>query len=154
MAAPMEHSISSAKKWGGIPEDYIDINDFLDSTKGSFPDNRHRAILHNSFICQNIIPRIFGHRRTNSDGKYYNTKDVAELHIYEDYRHRFIPSIQDYLENMTLEPWMNNSFGRAVPNSRKRVPIPEQKSKTIDFKDFNPKMDKVFTPKRPEGYLD
>ncbi len=30
---------------------------------------------------------------------------------------KFIPSVQDYLENMTLEPWMQNGMG--IPNSAK-----------------------------------
>lgn len=55
--------------------------------------------------------------RINSDNKRYSTKDVAEYHILEDFRMRFIPTPQDYAEHMTLEPWMNNGAG--VPNRLK-----------------------------------
>lgn len=151
MSAPLVHAESSARRYGGIASDYEDIHILMDSTKSTFPDNRHRCLTHQSWFTQNILPLIFGHQRVNSAGKTYNVKDIGEQHVTEDFKGRFIPSVQDYLENMTLEPWMNNSFGGAVPNSRKRVPIPEQKSKTIDFKDFNPKEDRKFTPRPPLG---
>ena len=116
---PQIHADLSAKRYGGKPIDYLDIHILLDSTKGSFPDNRHRAITHNSWFTTNILPLIFGQTRINSDGKTYNVKDVGEHHILEDFRMKFIPSVQDYLENMSLEPWMNNGLG--VPNSAKML---------------------------------
>lgn len=136
MAAPRIHSISSSKRYGGIPEDYDDIHILMDSTKASFPDNRHRTITHNSWFSQTIIPKIFGHQRINSSGRTYNTKDIAEQHILEDYRNKFIPSIQDYLENMTLESWMNNGMGES-PNSRKAIPLREERSSVITIEDFS-----------------
>jgi hypothetical protein len=30
------------------------------------------------------------------------------LHIIEDFRHKFIPTPQDYLKHMSVEAWMNN----------------------------------------------
>ena len=30
------------------------------------------------------------------------------LHIAEDFRHKFIPTPQDYLQHMQVQPWMNN----------------------------------------------
>jgi hypothetical protein len=38
-------------------------------------------------------------------------KDVGEYHILEDFKMRFIPSVQDYLENMVMQDWMNNGAG-------------------------------------------
>lgn len=115
---PYIHAELSAKRYGGTPECYLDIHELLDSTKGTFPDNRHRAITHNIWFCVNIIPKVFGHTRVNSEGKRYNTKDVAEYHILEDFRMKFIPSIQDYLENMKFRSWMNNGCG--VPDRLKK----------------------------------
>lgn len=76
MAKPWIHAESSARRFGGAPEDYIKIHDLMDSSKEVFPDNRHRALTHNSwfiFICE----KVFGHNiqvRTdencpNCDGK-------------------------------------------------------------------------------------
>lgn len=118
MAVPLIHAESSARKFGGVADDYLDIHVLMDSTKATFPDNRHRVITHNSWFTTNIIPMIFGHERTNSAGKKYSTKNVAELHVLEDFRMRFIPSIQDYVSNMSYEPWMNNGFGE-LPDSAK-----------------------------------
>lgn len=118
MSVPYIHAKSSSKKFGGNPEDYMDIHELMDSSKQAFPSNQHRAITHNSWFCSNIIPKVFGHMRVNSNGREYSTKDVAEQHVLEDFKMKFIPSIQDYLENMEMKPWMNNGNGE-VPNSAK-----------------------------------
>lgn len=39
---------------------------------------------------------------------------MGEYHILEDFKMRFIPSVQDYLENLNVQPWMNNGGG--TPN--------------------------------------
>jgi hypothetical protein len=121
---PMIHAQSSAKQFGGKAEDYIDIHELMDSTKAAFPDNRHRAITHNIWFCVNIIPKIFGHMRINSSGKQYSTKDVAERHILEDFRMKFIPSIQDYLENMEMKMWMQNGLG--TPSSAAKLYVKKE----------------------------
>lgn len=124
MSAPYKHAQSSAKKWGGSPEDYIEIHELMDSTKGAFSDNRHRIICHNSWFTQSIIPKIFGHVQKNSDGREYIPKDVAEQHILEDYRMKFIPTIQDWVENLPYQGWMNNGLNtlpRLNTNKKKVV---------------------------------
>lgn len=60
MAKPYIHAESSAKRFGGKSEDYVAIHEFLDSSKSYIPDVRHRALTHNSFFIEVIIPRIFG----------------------------------------------------------------------------------------------
>lgn len=45
---PFLHGRIHARKYGGVPEDYADIDDFIDSSKACVPDIRHRALLHNS----------------------------------------------------------------------------------------------------------
>jgi hypothetical protein len=51
---------------------------------------------------------VFGYNITNSAGKSVDTVDIAMLHISEDFRHKGIPTPQDYLENMVVQPWMCN----------------------------------------------
>jgi len=102
--APKVHANNSAKKYGGKPEDYLDIHQFMDSSKSSFSDARHRTVTHNIWFCVNVIPRVFGEERINSEGRPYSTKDIAEEHCYEDLG--LVPTIQDYLENMKLKKWM------------------------------------------------
>lgn len=103
MAKPMIHARSSARKFGGVPEDYLDIHEKMDSTKAAFADHRHRAIFHSSFGCY-LIQDIFGVERTNSDNRLYSPRDVAEQHIIEDLGH--IPPLSAYLSNMQLQQWM------------------------------------------------
>jgi hypothetical protein len=100
---PYLHGIKHAAKYGGEPEDYADIDDFLDSSKIAFPDMRHRALLHSSFGCF-VVEQMFGRTRTNSLGKVYSPRDVAEDHIIQDLG--FIPTVEQYLNNMTPQEWM------------------------------------------------
>lgn len=60
MSKPMIHARSSAKRFGGQAEDYIEIHDFIDSSKAAFPDNRHRALTHNSWFIF-VVEKVFGH---------------------------------------------------------------------------------------------
>ena len=116
---PYKHAELSAKRYGGTPEDYLDIHLLLDSSKETFPDNRHRILTHNSWFVGKILPLIFGHVRYNSDKKQYSVKDVGEFHVLEDYKFRFYPSVQDYIENLVKQPWMDNGMG--VPNRCKNI---------------------------------
>lgn len=104
---PFKHAKSSAKKYGGVPEDYMDIHDFMDSSKAHIADHRHRAIFHSSFGCY-IVEKIFGNTRVNSDSKEYSVRDIAEQHIIEDLGR--IPTVQDYLSNMEIQPWMGGNL--------------------------------------------
>lgn len=118
MAKPFIHALSSAKKFGGKPEDYIDIHNLMDSSKSVIADNRHRALTHNSWFISQIIERIFGITLINSDGKEISTREIAEQHVLEDFGGKFIPSAQDYLQEIQYHQWMN---GQGVPASRIKV---------------------------------
>ena len=77
------HAKSSVHKWGGVMEDYFPIHDFIDSSKATMPDVRHRALLHNSFGIF-LVERVFGRYITNADGKDVPVREVAERHVIED----------------------------------------------------------------------
>lgn len=60
MGNMLQHSQSSARSFGGQPEDYFSIHQFLDSSKLLISDWRHRALLHNTMgilLCE----QMFGH---------------------------------------------------------------------------------------------
>ena len=100
---PYHHSISSAKQFGGVWQDYIQIHNWFDETKMYYPDMRHRALRHHAegiFWCE----ERFGVVITNSDGKNVPVRFIGEQHIKEDIG--FIPTIKDYLENMNTVGWM------------------------------------------------
>lgn len=130
MSKPYFHAQSSAKKYGGTWEDYMEIHELMDSSKASFPDNRHRALTHNSWFIGFILPKIFGETfRRKSDNKIVNTRDIGEQHILEDYKFKFIPTVSDFLSEMDLQPWMQNGNG-PVPASHKKIEI-KYKTKEI-----------------------
>lgn len=108
MANPLIHSKSSVKRWGGKVEDYLPLHELLDSPKVTMNNNTSRMLTHNVWFCYHIIPKIFGYNITNSDGKSVDTIDVAMLHVAEDFRMKFVPTAQDYLKHIQLQPWMNN----------------------------------------------
>jgi hypothetical protein len=128
MSHPLYHSISSVKKFGGKIDDYICLHSWFDETKMHYPDMRHRALRHHAegiFWCE----EKFGTYIINSDGKMVPVRAIGEQHCIEDIG--FIPTIKDYLDNMTQQNWMYKpGEGRKVLKA-----IQEEKSDYIFSKD-------------------
>jgi hypothetical protein len=121
MAKPYYHALNSAKKYGGEWQDYMHIHEFMDSSKAAMPDNRHRALTHNSWFIGTILPKVFGETfNRKSDGKIVNTRDIGEDHVLEDYAMKFIPSASDFLSEMEYTEWMQNGRG-SFPESHKKI---------------------------------
>lgn len=105
---PYKHAESSAKKWGGTPEDYLYIHRWFDETKAFTGDWTHRALRHHSagieWVCEEKGDVVMVY----IDGKprHIPTKLVAEQHVMEDCG--FIPTPQDWLKGLTKQPadWM------------------------------------------------
>ncbi|MEM7739108.1 MAG: hypothetical protein AAF267_25395 [Deinococcota bacterium] len=106
MAHPWHHAISSAKKFGGDPEDYLELHKWFDQTKAHLPDVRHRALLHHSFGIF-LAEQMFGTTLTLANGRQVPIRPVAEQHILEDLG--YIPTVQDWLKHTPLEPWMGRA---------------------------------------------
>jgi hypothetical protein len=106
MAHPWHHAISSARKHGGKPEDYLAIHEWFDASKAHHGDFRHRALRHHTagvFECE----AVFGTTLENSDGRELPVRWIAEQHVVEDLG--FIPSVSDWLSTIEAEPWMSRS---------------------------------------------
>ena len=106
MAHPWHHSVSSARKHGGEPQDYVAVHQWFDESKAHHGDFRHRALRHHTegaFECE----RVFGVTLTNADGKQIPTRWIAEQHIVEDLG--FLPSLSQWLSAIVAEPWMMRS---------------------------------------------
>jgi len=119
---PWNHARGSVKKWGGEPEDYLPVHDFIDSTKAAMPDLRHRAVLHNAmgiFLCE----RVFGPVITNSDGRHVSVRDIAEQHVIEDMG--FIPSLEDWLDELPQSAWHGgiHRLSKDHPERERRNPM-------------------------------
>ena len=68
MAHPMKHAESSARRFGGRVEDYLQIHNWFDESKAFMADFRQRALRHHAegiFLCEHI----FGVAVTNREGK-------------------------------------------------------------------------------------
>lgn len=102
------HSVTSAKIFGGKPEDYLKIHDWLDATKEMYADFRHRALRHHSHGIFEA-ERVFGHTITNSDGKQVPVRYVCEQHIKEDCGGR-IPTVADWLSQIKPAIWMSRGY--------------------------------------------
>ena len=104
MAHAFHHAQSSAKKFGGLPEDYLAIHNWFDETKQFEPTFRHRALRHHAqgiFECE----KIFGVTITNSDAKLVPIRFIGEQHVKEDFS-GFIPTISDWLSGIPHKKWM------------------------------------------------
>lgn len=102
---PYDHAKSSAKKFGGVPEDYTDIHNWFDETKGYTGNWTHRALRHHAAGVEWAIEK-FGHAIITACGKRVPTKIVAEQHVTEDCG--FIPTVADWLSGLAETPksWM------------------------------------------------
>jgi hypothetical protein len=105
MAHPYEHSKSSVKKWGGKPEDYLEIHNWFDESKAWVCHSKHRLFRHHSegiFECE----KRFGTSFVNSDGRTVYTRYVGEQHVREDCN-GYIPTAKEWIDNlMTPKDWM------------------------------------------------
>lgn len=106
MANPYHHALSSVKKWGGEPDDYIEVHQWFDASKAHLADFRHRALRHHTqgiFECE----EKFGPTITLSTGKKIPTRWVGEQHVKEDLG--CLPSVSDWFMQITPQPWMNRA---------------------------------------------
>jgi hypothetical protein len=103
---PYHHSLSSSKKFGGKPEDYLPIHSWFDESKRYYADTRHRVLRHHAegiFACEDK----FGVTMTNSDGDTIPVRYIGEQHVREDMG--FIPSLQDWCACIVQQDWMHRT---------------------------------------------
>lgn len=102
---PWKHAISSAKKFGGEPEDYAHIHNWFDETKELTANWTHRALRHHAHGVEEAV-RKFGHYVALPCGKTVAVKEIAEQHVIEDCG--FIPSVADWFKPLKEHPekWM------------------------------------------------
>lgn len=127
MSKPYIHALSSARRFGGTPEDYMDIHNLMDSSKSAIADNRHRALTHNAWFIGFVLEAVFGSTRVNGDDRTYSVRDIGEQHVLEDFQGKFIPTAQDYLSEIEFKDWMQNGHG--VPSSYVKVAARHSKRK-------------------------
>lgn len=97
------HSLSSVRKWGGVPADYQPLHDWFDRSKAMIADPRHRALRHHT---EGIfeLEAAFGTTIRNSDGRAVPVRLIGEQHVLEDLGR--IPSFADWARLIPVLPWM------------------------------------------------
>lgn len=118
MSKPYIHARSSARRFGGVPEDYMKIHELMDHSKSALADVRHRALFHSAYGIY-IVQEIFGQTATNSDGKVYSVRDIAEQHVMEDLG--FIPTLEQWMSGAPIEPWM---MGKKTVKETRHISFP------------------------------
>jgi hypothetical protein len=116
--SPHIHSRIHAKKYGGVPEDYLPVDELIDSSKTHMADIRHRSILHSSFGIL-IAEKVFGATIINMEGKKICVREIVIDHILQDLG--FIPTVEQYLNNMTLQNWMSGTEKTRKSINRKHI---------------------------------
>jgi hypothetical protein len=113
------HAQSAARKWGGTPDHYIDIEEFIDSSKKIIGDVRHRSVYHHTegvWLCQRVFGRVLEIPRAGGEGTLQvPVRLVAERHILEDLG--WLPSPADYLKGMPIQTWMSGAQHTELPLS-------------------------------------
>lgn len=130
MAHLWHHALSSVKRWGGKPEDYLPIHNFFDESKQYLADLRHRALRHHAegiFLAE----RVFGITITNSDGRIIPVRWVGEQHVKEDLS--WIPTVKDWLMHVQLQPWMGRPGQLAINDEKlKKGNVIDENQETAD----------------------
>jgi hypothetical protein len=103
MAHPYHHAVSSAKKFGGKPHEYLPFHQFFDASKEHMADFRHRALRHHS-LGMFHLENIFGTTFTNSADRVIPVRFIGEQHVMEDLGR--VPTLADWLGKIQPESWM------------------------------------------------
>src|SRR5258708_4731399 len=96
------HAVMAARKFGGVAEDYLLLETWMDFTKSHIVDCRHRLFLHNAWGLF-VAERIHGATVTRaSDGKTLPLRPLLEDHILQDFGK--IPTLAQRLAQLAPEP--------------------------------------------------
>jgi hypothetical protein len=114
------HAKSCANHWGGTPEDYLPIHEFIDSSKQAMGDYRHRAMYHHTlgvYLCQQIFGKTI---KVQKKTKVIDVpvRLIAERHIVEDLG--YLPSPEHYFKHIPFNEkptlWMSGAQRKEVGN--------------------------------------
>lgn len=115
------HAVSSARKFGGKPDDYQPLHNWFDESKQHIAGPQHRALRHHT---EGIfaLEKEFGITITNSEGKQVPVRLIGEQHVLEDLGR--IPTVADWFREIPVKPWMikGNRLSRQLISSSLEEP--------------------------------
>ncbi len=129
---PLQHAQISAKKYGGIWSDYIELHNFLDSSKSACAHFKHRFFLHHAEAIELSI-KIFGQNLTNSEGETIEIRQLLTEHLIEDVGR--IVTVEDWSRD--LLPNENDSFYKYLAKKRDQIENDEILGEKELFDAFN-----------------
>lgn len=129
---PLQHAQISAKTYGGVWTDYIEIHNFFDSSKSSCAHFKHRFLLHHAEGID-LAVRLFGEKLTNSDGQTNSIRQILTDHLIEDVGS--VVTIEDWAN--CLMPKKDVPFYQFLDRKRKQILADEIKGETELLDAFN-----------------
>ena len=121
MAHCYYHALSSARRWGGKPEDYLALHQWFDQSKAILADPRHRALRHHAEgIFQ--LEALFGATILNAEDRVVPVRMIGEQHVQQDLG--FVPSFADWARLIEPHPWMMRATAHPdIEGSRARLTL-------------------------------
>lgn len=129
---PLQHAQISQKSYGGSWQDYIEIHNFLDSSKASCAHFKHRFLLHHTEGIE-LGVKIFGEKFKNSENKSIETRRLLTEHLIEDVGQ--IVTVEDWARD--LLPKATDSFYQFLAKKREQIESGEVKGETEMLEAFN-----------------
>lgn len=129
---PLQHAQISQKTYGGSWQDYIEIHNFLDSSKATSAHFKHRFLLHHTEGIE-LGVRIFGETLINSENKTVETRWLLTEHLIEDVGR--VVSVEDWAKD--LLPKTNDTFYELLKKKRQKIEADEVSGENQLFNSFN-----------------
>jgi len=129
---PLQHAQISQKTYGGSWTDYIEIHNFLDSSKAACAHSKHRFLLHHREGIE-LGVRFFGETFTNSENKTIETRRLLTDHLIEDVGR--VVKVEDWARD--LLPDRGDSFYKFLAKKRGQIEAGEVPGENELFDAFN-----------------
>jgi len=113
---PLQHAQISQKTHGGCWQDYIDVHNFLDSSKSTCAHFKHRFLLHHSEGIE-LGVKICGQKLTSRDNKTIETRQLLTEHLIEDLGK--VVKIEDWAQ--ALLPDGEAKFNQFLTRKREQI---------------------------------
>lgn len=128
---PLQHANISAKTYGGVWQDYIEIHNFLDSSKAACAHFKHRFLLHHTEGID-LAVCLFGEILTNNDGQTILSRQILTDHLIEDVGN--IVSVEDWAKD--LMPKKAGRIYQFLAKKRAQIEADEMKGEAELFDAF------------------
>lgn len=139
---PLQHAQISAKTYGGVWTDYIELHNFLDLSKAACAQFKHRFLLHHAEGIE-LAVRLFGEQITNSKGRTIPIRQILTNHLIEDVGS--VVTIEDWANG--LMPKKDTPFYQFLAKKRAQIEADEIRGETELLNAFNLSDEDIFAIK-------